>query len=328
MQTESGSDGPSAAKSPEQVERSPRPRRRDLLDAVCPGPRQRAAHRAPPPRTRRRAARRSSGELSAARSAGGPAARTGGLANGSAAPGSTGVAGLVAGEQVEQRGGLGDGARQHAVDHQEALARDRGRRRPDRAPPSARPGRSRPPGSAIEPPPSLPCAIGTIPAATAAAEPPLEPPGVRSSIPRVARGPKRRGSVVGRIPHLRQRRLADDHEPRRAKPRDRTLVIGTHDVAHRSLHSVIGMPATGRLSLIAIGTPANGRGSPAATRLGRSQRAFVRDVVKALIRGSSSSIRSQRALDQSRAAARRRGPAPPAPSPSRNIRAVDHGATA
>ena len=28
----------------------------------------------------------------------------------------------------------------------------------------------------IEPPPSLACAIGTIPAATAAAEPPLDPP--------------------------------------------------------------------------------------------------------------------------------------------------------
>ena len=33
----------------------------------------------------------------------------------------------------------------------------------------------------IEPPPSVPSASGTIPAATAAPEPPLEPPGVRSS---------------------------------------------------------------------------------------------------------------------------------------------------
>ena len=32
-------------------------------------------------------------------------------------------------------------------------------------------------GMRIEPPPSLACAIGTMPAATAAAEPPLEPPG-------------------------------------------------------------------------------------------------------------------------------------------------------
>ena len=32
-----------------------------------------------------------------------------------------------------------------------------------------------------EPPPSLPCATGTRPAATAAAAPPLEPPAVQSS---------------------------------------------------------------------------------------------------------------------------------------------------
>jgi hypothetical protein len=33
-------------------------------------------------------------------------------------------------------------------------------------------------GMRIEPPPSLPAAIGTTPDATAAADPPLEPPGV------------------------------------------------------------------------------------------------------------------------------------------------------
>ena len=36
-------------------------------------------------------------------------------------------------------------------------------------------------GMRIEPPPSVAWAIGTMPAATAAAEPPLEPPGARSS---------------------------------------------------------------------------------------------------------------------------------------------------
>ena len=35
-------------------------------------------------------------------------------------------------------------------------------------------------GMRIEPMPSLPCAIGTMPAASAAAEPPEDPPGVRS----------------------------------------------------------------------------------------------------------------------------------------------------
>ena len=51
----------------------------------------------------------------------------------------------------------------------------------------------------IEPPPSLPCASGTIPAATAAAEPPEEPPGVRSRSHGLRVGPVKRGSVVGRI---------------------------------------------------------------------------------------------------------------------------------
>ncbi len=50
-----------------------------------------------------------------------------------------------------------------------------------------------------EPPPSLPCAIGTSPAATAAAEPPEDPPGVRSRSHGLRVGPVKRGSVVGRI---------------------------------------------------------------------------------------------------------------------------------
>ena len=51
----------------------------------------------------------------------------------------------------------------------------------------------------IEPPPSLPCASGTIPAATAAAEPPLDPPGVCARFHGLRVGPVKRGSVVGRI---------------------------------------------------------------------------------------------------------------------------------
>ena len=41
-------------------------------------------------------------------------------------------------------------------------------------------------GIRIDPPPSLAWATGNIPAATAAAAPPLEPPGVRLRVPRVA----------------------------------------------------------------------------------------------------------------------------------------------
>src|SRR5579875_4100491 len=56
-------------------------------------------------------------------------------------------------------------------------------------------------GIRMEPPPSFACAAGTIPAATAAAEPPLEPPVVRSRFQGFRVAPNRRGSVVGTIPN-------------------------------------------------------------------------------------------------------------------------------
>ncbi len=68
----------------------------------------------------------------------------------------------------------------------------------------------------IEPPPSLPVATGSIPAATAAAEPPEEPPGVRSRSHGLRVGPLWRGSVVGRIPN--SGRLV---EPTMTKPASR-----------------------------------------------------------------------------------------------------------
>ena len=52
----------------------------------------------------------------------------------------------------------------------------------------------------MEPPPSLACAAGTMPDATAAAEPPEEPPVECSVFHGLRDGPKRRGSVVGRMP--------------------------------------------------------------------------------------------------------------------------------
>src|SRR5436309_5317635 len=56
-------------------------------------------------------------------------------------------------------------------------------------------------GMRIEPPPSLACAIGTSPAATAAAEPPLEPPVLRVVFQGLRDGPNSFGSVVGKMPY-------------------------------------------------------------------------------------------------------------------------------
>ena len=50
-------------------------------------------------------------------------------------------------------------------------------------------------GMRIDPPPSPPLASGTKPAATAAAEPPLEPPGECASDQGLRVGPNSRGSV-------------------------------------------------------------------------------------------------------------------------------------
>ena len=53
----------------------------------------------------------------------------------------------------------------------------------------------------IEPPPSLPCAIGTRPAASAAAAPPLEPPGVSSGLHGFEVEPLSSDSVKATVPN-------------------------------------------------------------------------------------------------------------------------------
>src|SRR2546427_5050836 len=55
-------------------------------------------------------------------------------------------------------------------------------------------------GMRIEPPPSVAWAIGSMPAATAAAAPPLEPPALCETFHGFFVGPKRRGSVDGARP--------------------------------------------------------------------------------------------------------------------------------
>ena len=56
-------------------------------------------------------------------------------------------------------------------------------------------------GIRIEPPPSPACATGTIPLATAAADPPLEPPALRVTSHGLRVGPCASGSAVGISPN-------------------------------------------------------------------------------------------------------------------------------
>jgi hypothetical protein len=75
-------------------------------------------------------------------------------------------------------------------------------------------------GILVEPPPSAACASGTMPPATAAEEPPLEPPGVRSVSQGLRAGPKRRDSETGRIPNSGMFVL-----PTITKPASRTRLV-------------------------------------------------------------------------------------------------------
>src|SRR5271170_2350865 len=56
-------------------------------------------------------------------------------------------------------------------------------------------------GNRIDPPPSLPCATGTIRAATAAQDPPLDPAGIFVVSHGFRVGPQASGSVVGTAPN-------------------------------------------------------------------------------------------------------------------------------
>src|SRR6266511_4246763 len=84
-------------------------------------------------------------------------------------------------------------------------------------------------GMRIEPPPSFACAIGTMPAATAAAEPPLEPPGVRVRSHGFRVGPKLWGSVYGVMPSSGKLVLPKMTAPaRRNRDRKSTRLNSSH----------------------------------------------------------------------------------------------------
>src|SRR5205085_8124587 len=116
-------------------------------------------------------------------------------------------------------------------------------------------------GIRIEPPPSDPFAAGTMRAATAAAEPPLEPPGMRDVFHGFRVGPYASGSVVGINPSS-----GVFVRPTKTKPaaRRRAATVLSRSARHRrSRRKRIprwnGSPALGQLrSFSTIGTPRNG----------------------------------------------------------------------
>ena len=116
-------------------------------------------------------------------------------------------------------------------------------------------------GMRIEPPPSLAWASVTIPAATAAAAPPLEPPLERPGSQGLRVAPWASGSVVGRIPSSGVFVRPTITKP--ASRKRRASQVSSDSIQSRSrrkaMPSCIGSPAVWQArSLTRKGTPRNG----------------------------------------------------------------------
>ena len=146
---------------------------------------------------------------------------------------------------------------------------------------SSQPGASRPPlgtrpreafipdrphaaeGIRIEPPPSDPVAMGTMPAAMAAAEPPEDPPGEWSRFHGFLVSPWRAFSVRVVQPNSGVLVLPTTTQPawRSRATREESARAGLAS-SWRGEPCVVGRPAASSRSLTPIGMPASGPGSP------------------------------------------------------------------
>jgi len=113
-------------------------------------------------------------------------------------------------------------------------------------------------GWRIEPPVSEPSASGARRAATAAADPPLDPPGVRSSAHGLRVGPKAEFSVDEPIANSSQLVLPITTAPARSSRATAVASYGGTNVSSIFDAAVVLTPRVHRLSLIATGTPVSG----------------------------------------------------------------------
>src|SRR5437773_3453446 len=113
----------------------------------------------------------------------------------------------------------------------------------------------------MEPPVSEPRPTGTRPAATAAADPPLDPPGTRVRSWGLLVGPKAEFSVDEPMANSSRLVLPMTMAP---AARSRSTTVASYGGFHPSRmrdEQVVGTPRVHRLSLRATGTPASGPGS-------------------------------------------------------------------
>src|SRR4051794_27222400 len=155
-------------------------------------------------------------------------------------------------------------------------------------------------GTRSEPPPSLPWPSGTIPAATATAEPPDDPPGVRVGSHGLRVGPVWRGSVVGRMPNSDMFVTPTTTQPPAFRRRTGEALYSGPRADKRREPNSMHRPAAGVFALMATGTPANGRLSPRVKSPAASSARSPSTSTNALSAGLSASMRSSDAETTSR----------------------------
>src|SRR6188508_1717857 len=115
-----------------------------------------------------------------------------------------------------------------------------------------------PAGCLIEPPVSDPRARGTMRAATAAADPPLDPPGVRVTSHGFFDGPSAEFSVDEPIANSSRLVLPTMTAPAFSRRSTTVALYGGANPARIFEDAVVGTPRVHMLFLIAIGTPCSG----------------------------------------------------------------------
>src|SRR3954463_10712871 len=113
-------------------------------------------------------------------------------------------------------------------------------------------------GWRIEPPVSVPMAQGALPAATAAAEPPLEPPGTRSRSHGLRTGPKPEFSFDEPMANSSMLVLPSTGAPASTNRCTAVAVYGGLYPARMRDPAVLGTPSTQKRSFTARGTPPRG----------------------------------------------------------------------
>ena len=155
----------------------------------------------------------------------------------------------------------------------------------------------------IEPPPSLACAIGTMPAATAAAEPPDEPPGVRDGSHGLRVGAEARASRSrAGCPTPAASSCPTTTKPAALQAARRRCGRGRPEVADEvGARTSARRPATAAVVLDGDRHAGERPLVAGADAVGLGQRLVGEDVDERVERGLSSSMRSSEACTSSRA---------------------------